>query len=99
MSEIAGTEIGCVEGHTPARLYAMWLLWSALSSCFPFQQLGKLTWSRSPDPGSSGHAGALLDGGVIVSTPQFQNVTRRLCAVIECESPAIIFSPCGNGWT
>jgi hypothetical protein len=29
----------------PSVEYARWLLWSALSSCEPFQQFGKLTTS------------------------------------------------------
>ena len=42
--------------------YVRWLLWSALSRLVPSQQLGKVTWSRSPWPRPLGQAGGVDDG-------------------------------------
>ena len=45
-------------------------------------------------------AGAyVLERSIVDCGPQFQNVTRMLCASVAWEFPAIIFSPCGNGRT
>ena len=39
------------------------------------------------------------DGGIPAATPQFQNVTRRACAVVAFASPAIMRKFGGNACT
>src|SRR5215467_2412050 len=99
MSSIAGTATGWLDGQRFATGYAMWLLWSALSSECPSQQLGKRTWSRSIVRRPAGHVGTVLVGWTSPSTPQFQYVIPRLCGVVAMASPATIFRPLGNGRT
>src|SRR5712691_2596262 len=96
MSSIAGTETGWDDGHLPAVEYAMWLLWSGLSSECPSQQLGKRTCSRRDVRRPPGQVGTVLDGFTPPSIPQFQYVTRRSCGVVAVELPAIMRSPFGN---
>src|SRR4051794_774393 len=99
MSAIAGTDTGCVVGQWRLTEYAMWLWWSGLSRFTPSQQFGNITWSRRPFMALSGHVGTVDEFGTPPFTPQFQNVTRMLCASVALELPAIIFSPGGNART
>src|SRR5919108_5336644 len=99
MSEIAGTATGCVDGQRPRIGYAMWLWWSALSRLLPSQQLGKLMCRRRLVMRVSGHVGTVDDGRMPAAAPQFQNVTRRSCALVACAWPAIILNAGGNART
>ena len=74
----------------------MWLLWSALSSRLPSQQLGKRTCSRRNDPRPCGQVGTVLEGGMPDIAPQLQNVTRPPCGLVAVASPAIIRRLFGN---
>jgi hypothetical protein len=67
--------------------------------CFPSQQLGKVTWSRSAFRLVSGQVGGVLVGATPPPTPQFQNVTRSRCGLVALASPAIMRKPGGNAST
>ena len=96
---IAGTETGWVAGQLARTAYAMWLLWSGLSSRLPSQQLGKRTCSRRKEPRCAGQVGTVLDGGTPLPIPQLQVVTRMPCGAEAVASPAITRRLFGNGVT
>ena len=77
----------------------MWLLWSALSSRLPSQQLGKRTCSRRNDPRPCGRVGTVLEGGMPDIAPQLQNVTRPPCGLVAVASPARSSAGCSGTWS